>query len=131
MNASDLRINNFVECFRMGGHRELVVITTISKHKDCDDYLLSGSYFPFMTLNQCEPIPLTEEWLLKLGFIKSPLNDTDFETEYLYQLNNPMIILNEERGFFFVDACNKQLEYVHQLQNLYFALTGEELGLKK
>ncbi len=72
------------------------------------------------------PIPITEEWLLKFGFKKCS-NDTDFETKYLYQINDNFILLNEPRGYFYIDACNNEVKHVHQLQNLYFALVGEEL----
>ena len=72
------------------------------------------------------PIPLTEEWLLKFGF-------TQCENEYWY-----------EKGFFGIshEGCvNLQgrgnnefvaeavIKYVHQLQNIYYALTGSELQI--
>ena len=71
------------------------------------------------------PIPLTEEWLVKLGFER---NDECLELEindislvwigYItLNFNGTYIILNNE------------IIYLHQLQNLYFALTGEELTL--
>lgn len=63
-----------------------------------------------------EPIPLTEEWLLKLGF-KPLVND--------YQIKG-LIIHKRKRGFI-VRKSIPQIQYVHQLQILYFALTGEEL----
>jgi hypothetical protein len=79
-------------------------------------------------LNDYNPIPLTEEWLLRLGFEKLHndyyiLNAGDFELRYYYnvsgsawkfELNNSLINI----------TC------VHQLQNLYHALTGKELEIK-
>ena len=84
-----------------------------------------------------EPIPLTEEFLLKFGFknIDKGGNDfityTDSEHNYYLQIDvrrkdGKYLILDNSfddlRAFSMVD-----IEYVHQLQNLYFALTGNEL----
>jgi hypothetical protein len=83
------------------------------------------------------PIPLTEEWLRKLGFeivIEYPDN--------YKRWSNGIIGFDKAPGeqpcfginFDSKDALNKykseQLKYVHQFQNLYFALTGEELVMK-
>ena len=74
-----------------------------------------------------EPIPLTEEWLLKFGFEK------DFEGDvyknvnsnsFLCWQNNRVELLDDENN-----KCMAYCDHVHQLQNLYFALTGEELTL--
>ena len=61
------------------------------------------------------PIPLTEEWLLKFGF---KWNGFEWEIENLFIKADFSMTL----GSFKV-----KLESVHQLQNLYFALTGKEL----
>lgn len=77
-----------------------------------------------------DAIPITEEWLLKFGFsrhhddyyndivfIKNVVNNYEFEWGvYPITLNGGIQINNR-----------KLLKYVHQLQNLYFALTGKEL----
>jgi hypothetical protein len=67
-----------------------------------------------------EPIPLTEEWLVKFGF-KPLVKD--------WQIKG-LIIHARKRGFV-VNNRIPILKTVHQLQNLYFALTGEELTLKQ
>ena len=80
-----------------------------------------------------KPIPLTEEWLLKFGFIKAK-----FSSEYWshYSLINGWNVAlshhTEEssgvnKGLVYWGDNYVELKYVHQLQNLYFALTGEEL----
>ena len=66
-----------------------------------------------------KPIPLTEEWLFKFGFEKA------YETCYQYK----DFILNDKFIMMDIDITI-QLKYVHQLQNLYHALTGEELTIK-
>jgi len=63
-----------------------------------------------------EPIPLTEEWLLKFGFKK---------LGGYYMLNE---FTFNEGTFLWNNFCiSTSIQHVHSLQNLYFALTGDEL----
>lgn len=76
----------------------------------------------------CKPIPLTEEWLLKFGFEKT---EWYFNSYRLVIGNNDYAILIDLDGNCEVgDIITCKIEYVHQLQNLYFALKGEELTFK-
>jgi hypothetical protein len=84
------------------------------------------------------PIPISEEWLLRFGFEKS--YETHDELYYrkegfrnLADYGGQNIVISKttanhylECGYYVnvIDCC-----YVHSLQNLYFALTGEELTL--
>lgn len=71
-----------------------------------------------------EPIPLTEEWLLKFGFIQSE----DDQDHYFFQNFDISLSLNI---VLYVGVNIKYCEYVHQLQNLHFALTGQELEINE
>ena len=81
-------------------------------------------YFIVQDTNQShffEPIPLAEEWLVKMGFKKFVTSDK-YHTYALGVINvNDNIVYVSELGFL------NHIKYVHQLQNLYFDLTGEEL----
>lgn len=72
-----------------------------------------------------KPIPLTEEWLLKFGF--KSIQDGWYE----YSNSNITFSWNiyDRQLRFLGEPFN--IQYVHQLQNLYFALTGEELEVKQ
>jgi len=67
-----------------------------------------------------KPIPLTEEWLVKFGLLNNSrlqfLNKHDSNGKYYKGLD--------------AFAYKLEVKHVHQLQNLYFALTGEELKIK-
>lgn len=69
------------------------------------------------------PIPLTEEWLLKFGFFSH-----ENRPRPVYG-NNSFIYFYKQDGIFWSDLMHGTIEikYVHQLQNLYHALTGKEL----
>lgn len=85
-----------------------------------------------------KPIPLTPEWLERCGltaFIGSTIDDN----RYYLQVGNNLYLNNyvrsgnwcvEPEGWNKEQTCWSQPKSVHQLQNLYFALTGEELNVK-
>jgi hypothetical protein len=77
-----------------------------------------------------DPIPLTEEWLIKLGFEKQQEEHVWYELQISSSL---ALIEGDKNGYmevFLLDHDDSvRVRYVHQLQNLYFALTGEELKI--
>lgn len=103
MKANELRIGNFVSD-RLG----IVIIGTNGRIEFADIY---------------KPIPLTEEWLVKFGFVK----------DYSGWQNGIRIEYDKERQSYVLDTDGNDylqsplIKHVHRLQNLYFALTGEEL----
>jgi hypothetical protein len=77
---------------------------------------------PKTRVKKYRPIPLTEEWLRKFGFESYYKNGSEYQNKNMYLVKNGDIWQNLKIGV--------NLKYVHQLQNLYFALTGEELEIK-
>ena len=79
-----------------------------------------------------DPIPLTEKILMKCGFEKKQWDEI-----ISIEINitaSTYLAMGDKNGFLEVALCDGDFEiiryrYVHQLQNLYFALTGEELKL--
>lgn len=88
-----------------------------------------------------EPIPMDEKWLLKFGFdninLKYHGND-EIIGLYLENIDSYLTFDNNEwrleQDDDWRDGGNHHdlpnIEFVHQFQNLYFALTGKELTLK-
>lgn len=73
-----------------------------------------------------EHIPLTEEWLLKFGFEKKK----DNYNRYYFSIDGMDIKIDGDEFATEVGEClYKTIKYVHQLQNLYFALNDEELTI--
>jgi len=81
-----------------------------------------------------KPIPLTEEWLIDLGAKGriSPLwiSLTNLKSELHFECHESGEIVTMLKGDF-ADLILDRLKYVHELQNLYFALTGTELTIKQ
>ena len=118
IRASELRINNIVEAdgiiqrvYRIWQNGAELV-----EQEDGDDDL---DYHE----NDIHPIPLTEEWLLKFGFTKEVLGWKHWNLDLYLYLDNGCFESEQLPMFIY-------LKYVHQLQNLYFALTNEELCIK-
>ncbi len=131
MKSQEFRIGNTVYVYTGGNHAE-----HIHSLEPQDFKALQA----MIDAEECKPIPLTEEWLLKFGFERKENNFTDFV--YIKQLDKEAFIcLEDDFSFCFFDtvvsydkgeypAFDFIPKYVHQLQNLYFALTGEELEIK-
>lgn len=132
MKATELRIGNFVsvlenivEVFSIekdiegGWDNQIGVIPRVD---DCEYLMLS---------KDIKPIPLTEEWLLKFGF--------EYSTMGIFKIDNFVIVKwkGEDAEFRQFTANRGEprhttyLKYVHSLQNLYFAITGQELTIKQ
>lgn len=83
-------------------------------------------------IDDITPIPLTEEWLLKFGF--NNINSKEYGIKCgscWMSLSNPKNMGEWQDYYCWIFDRFKfiELKYVHQLQNLYFALTGEELTI--
>lgn len=79
-----------------------------------------------------EPIPLTKHWLDRFGFeeINNGIGWDELTNSVLKLVKVPT---NNSEIISYNYATDKYtfIKYVHQLQNLYFALTNTELKLKQ
>jgi hypothetical protein len=132
IKASELRLGNLI--YNTKGEVDTVTLEAL-------DYLVDEDKH-----HQAKPIELTEEWLIKFMFqylspifVISPDSGT---TQFRITLqnggtaalnhpdkngalkNNDALLMG---GNVIIPKCP---EYVHELQNLYFALTGKELEIK-
>lgn len=76
------------------------------------------------------PIPLTKEWLLKCGGKLIPVEEDNYEYIEI-EMNGRNLSADCSNNFSTLENNNfKPIKYVHELQNLFFAITGQELELK-
>jgi len=79
-----------------------------------------------VSLNGCNPINITPDWLSRFG-AKKNVTQLCFKIGKKY---GALIMMNGTCDFYdYKGRTIAIIKYVHQLQNLYFALTGEELKL--
>jgi hypothetical protein len=81
---------------------------------------------PLYNTNALHAIPITEEWLLKFGFERHPWGLVINGLLFRDNIKTPCKELTLEVG----NGFKTKVGYVHQLQNLYFVLTGEELNIE-
>jgi hypothetical protein len=109
MKANDLRIGNLVYAFK--------TVWNI----DSTDFANPEQIETF------EPIPLTKEWMSKIEGIKR--NIYRFYCERFVFIYHPKYnlwrVFNKE-----YDAYLTKVEYLHELQNFWYVMYGEELIIK-
>lgn len=132
IQIEELRIGNLVKC-RVSNDAGIYKITHL------DGYMLTAHLngarvgYPY-PLTKLKPIPLDETWLERCGLEKG---DPD-----LPFYNDPWLILpipksdlilswEEERHLRVSHFDGLEIKYVHTLQNLYYALCGQELEIKQ
>jgi hypothetical protein len=115
MKANELRIGNL-----LNHNNGSMVGSFIVGLIHLEDIIKENSH-----AREYEPIPLTEEWLIKFGFEKSDNYGNDE-----YRLDGYSYF----RGRFYISDCDEcgedvEINFVHELQNIYFALTKKELTI--
>lgn len=124
MKATELRIGNILKLKMAGDGKYPDEIRPI---KASEIFALSNH------LEWATPIPLTEDWLLKFGLnIKEEIwfsKKTNIAwIRFEVSIKDKRCILYDTKEIIYCDMLFPKS--VHQLQNLYFALTGEELTIK-
>lgn len=121
MTAQELRIGNyFTDDSEIP--LKLKIIDWDEDYEDCTlvyGVIEKGGY---IWIEDANPILLTEKWLQDFGFKKIKT----WDDHVIYRLSVVDIEVNEFGCF----LDQSHIKYVHQLQNLYFALRTEELTLK-
>lgn len=122
MKASEFRIGNKVYYLLEPGEK---LVTTL----DSEDINLMSKKESYLDIH--EPIPLTHDILLNSGFEKHLLN---YDHPKLGSLQFCPISANGEIRYLLVKSNGGDklttIKYVHQLQNLFWVMTGEELEVK-
>lgn len=136
LNPKELRIGNFLIA-KQG------ICVVVGIHKDGYTLIKYSDYYPYqddkenkdisVNVNDpfSEPIPIGEKWLLSFGFEERAdlvwVHPDILWVEIKKKNNwNPDFFCNASCG----DKVISEPQYVHQLQNLFYALTGEELKIQ-
>lgn len=128
IHKKDLRYGNLIAL----SHESNAPIVTVAQIKNRGVVWEVDGENGYSGFELLMPIELTTEWMEKLGFIYS-----DGTSEYGTYRNNYVEIYehDEEPGIFHFSmglfrGHKREIKSVHQLQNLYYFLTEEELTIK-
>lgn len=139
IQANEIRIGNYIS--DIWSPNGLFKVTELRKDK-----IFYGNCFK-AKYDDIRPIPLTEEILLKAGFEKNDY--TRFPTFKLNRIEITNVDFFDEdkdgkefsfkqwrisglysTDLFYFKSYSPNIESVHQLQNLFFALTGGEIKIE-
>jgi hypothetical protein len=143
IKASDIRIGNFIvdddgALSKVVGFKPYEHSVRCDEEEGCDilidihgaDGKIRSGYAVASTDSNF--IPLTTEWLVRCGFVyKDGASDYGYERKngvHLYEHDEESGLFHFSRGH--MEGSKVEIKYLHQLQNIYFALTGEELQIK-
>ena len=156
MKVNELRIGNYIRQVKTHNGFDwdkIRTIAAINKEGYLSVNVLEvgeiGLTLSKLKIDKFVPIHLTEEWLVRLGFkLIGERNEVvnDYESnEAIFRKGEGgqcmVKFVKEWYGstedkperyiqFYWYDDSLISIQHVHQLQNLYFALTGEELTIK-
>jgi hypothetical protein len=108
IQPNELRIGNWVR--RRGTYHQVFIIDTTAS----------------ITTN-AEPIPLTEEILLKCGVDDEMLAPEDRGE---FRSIGSFVLVKNSCDIYHYLMANTELKYVHELQNLYYAIYKQELNIE-
>ena len=123
MEVKELRIGNLI----FNHKQEIIVVNGLG----IDGYILLDRQHNISDI-MCNPIPLTEEWLINFGF-KEVLGKFVIKATDGY---NVCVGLRNEKWYLYNDDCDAEcniiceVESVHRLQNLFFDIWNIELKSK-
>lgn len=128
MDARDLKIGNIVEQGYIVTiqYREGVLGCLVSK-----SMFSSGHDWEFIKMDYIKSIPLSESWLERAGF--SEIDDDGLfqsDQEQIFHLQHRYLA---EDGYdvIFDTQFLTIIQSIHQLQNIFYCLTGTELTFKE
>lgn len=132
IKATELRIGNLLQY-----ENEVAPVNAIWSN---GNFELHSDVLQFWTIEAGDElvtgIPLSPEWLERFGFGTFEYGENTLYIDkrpYTGYINHWVRGFLNVNGYFCLlghDDRHLNIAFVHQLQNLYFALTGEELTLK-
>lgn len=130
MKVNELRIGNWIKY-----KDKLMQVVQLSSlmilcQRDENQFLVNCAPKEF------QPIELTEELMLKIGFKKDGNNYSlvcdDIEVGFYIDKFKQVLYINvsREKRFYKNELRSYDVKYLHQLQNAYYLLTNEELKVE-
>jgi len=91
---------------------------------------ITKTFFTLLDINlkDTNPIPLTEEWLLKFGYEN---NDEFYKNIFRKEGSAFSVFINNGKISLGIGIITIEVEYLHKFQNLLFELENKELTLKQ
>ena len=121
MTARELRIGNYIN-----PKFPMKVVNIFPDEVNADFEGNEGDVFEFKN-EDIEGVPIDEEWLKKINLVSVGGDFVRFNKLRCFLLRR------DNSGYYYGlpnNSMRTEVKFIHQLQNLYFALTGEEIEFK-
>lgn len=129
IDKKELRVGNLLHCQSATGENKIVTVDEIG-----DDGInilwaheMTGWEHSYENLF---PIELTTDWINKLGLTQTKSDVWEIGQLRIWLGNGCLCYLIDEDNGDGHYLPNGTIKHVHQLMNLYYSLTGEELTIK-
>jgi len=120
MKATDLRIGNYIFSKETNKEQKITGLTD-------ENPFINAITFDYTLYDEIEPILINEKWLNKFGFwsIDTIRNINFYKENFKYSIKK----VEKSNNWLFCDKdiIFTHLQFVHELQNLYHALTHSEI----
>ena len=132
VDPKELRIGNWIQT----NSGILKVVNGINYEWEPMEHIVYDDTHIGYSNDELSPIPITPEWLERLGFERKYKNENTihwvkFSAKHLsFVITECSSLFGMEYKAYGADHC-PQIFHIHQLQNLYHALTGQELTVKE
>ena len=125
MDTQEFKLGNLIKISPRENEEGILFLTDIQHSSVIGEMLVPRQGYHFrIKFNEILPLELGEEWLTYLGFGKSSAEEeiwTDSKNFVQFKLSA------FESGFMEDGKIAVAIDSIHQLQNVYRTLTGEEL----
>jgi hypothetical protein len=132
MNATEVRVGNWILIptnneIKIPSYCKKIKAITLFGELDFTEPTYSESHR--VPAINCAGIPLTEEILLKCGFIKTIDKQLPYQTAYNFDdfILDCNFVPCIDCGHGLVKSYGKEIKYFHDLQNVIYDLEGKEL----
>ena len=127
MDVKELKLGNLIKISPRANEEGVLFLTDIQHSSIIGEMIIPRQGYHFrIKFDEILPLGLNEEWLQRLGFIKST-NENEIWVDSKNFVSFKLSAL--ESGFMEGGRLAVVINAIHQLQNSYLTLTGETLHL--
>ena len=129
MESTSLRIGNIIKVFPKTDEVVLLRVKEIHKETVVGEFYKSPGFYLRATFKDLNPVEFSDDWLIKAGFKHGG-------ELWLLEGINTNCTIDEKISSFSITRNNKSIKlkgveiiFLHQLQNLYSAISGDDLNI--
>ncbi len=120
-----LTLGNIVE---LQGKQYTVTGIEKSKAFDCD--MVTLDEWLRVEKSEIKGVTITNEWLGKLGFERMLKSHLLYKGDFVFKRTASLFSVGIQSNDCFIQSYLPNISYIHQLQNIIHALTGETLEIE-